>query len=325
MIPKSGGSVTRFLWHSRHSEMRASIGGSMLNRIKDRINENKVNYLSAPGLLLVILVTQVPFVVTIGFAFVKWNVKRPDLPITFAGIDNFVYLFKDGDFYRVLINTFIITFVSLALALVLAFLFALLFNQKVPGIAIARSILIIPYFVMEPVIGIVWKTLILSPTFGLNKTISDFLGITPIQFFDSAHSLWTIVMLCVWQWTPFLFLILLSGLQSLPEEIMEAAEVDGAGTLQKILKFKIPLMKPYFKVAGMFGMINLLKVFGLVFVTTQGGPGISSANLPYYVYRTGFYDWQIGRAAAISVVMVIITLVVIGIFQKVQGNPIERR
>lgn len=285
---------------------------------------NRVNLLTVPGLIIVLIVTQVPFLVTIALSVVNWNIKRPDIPVTFNGIENYVYLFTDGDFYTVLLNTAKITVFSLVIALVLAFILALAFNQRFRGISIARSLLIIPYFVMEPVIGIVWKTLILSPSFGINEVIAGWFGMDPVAFFSAENALNTVIILCVWQWTPFLFLILLSGLQSLPEEVMEAAKVDGAGFFRQIWSFKIPLMKPYFKVAGMFGLINLLKVFGIIFVTTQGGPGVSSANLPYYVYRTAFYDWQVGRSAAISVVMVILTMVVITFFFRAQKDVAER-
>lgn len=285
---------------------------------------NRVNLLTVPGLIIVLIVTQVPFLVTIILSVLNWNIKRPDIPVTFNGIENYVYLFTDGDFYTVLLNTAKITVFSLAIALVLAFFLALAFNQRFRGISIARSLLIIPYFVMEPVIGIVWKTLILSPSFGINEVIAGWFGMDPISFFSAENALNTVIILCVWQWTPFLFLILLSGLQSLPEEVMEAAKVDGAGFFRQIWYFKIPLMKPYFKVAGMFGLINLLKVFGIIFVTTQGGPGVSSANLPYYVYRTAFYDWQVGRSAAISVVMVVLTMIVITFFFRAQKDVAKR-
>lgn len=284
----------------------------------------RVNLWEVPGLLVVLVITQIPFLVTIVLSFISWNIKRPNVKPFFTGLENYLFLLRDQDFYTVLKNTVVITGLSLVLGLLFGFLLALAFNQDFPGIGIARSILVMPYFVMEPVIGIVWKTLILGTNGGVVAVLFQKLGMNPISFFDSQHALWTIVLLCTWQWTPFLFLILLSGLQSLPEEVLESARVDGAGALQQIFNFKIPLMAPYFKVAATFGLINLFKVFGVIFVTTQGGPGVASANLPYYVYRTGFYDWQIGRAAAISVVMVIITLVIVNVLFHVQGDPTKR-
>lgn len=284
----------------------------------------RVNLLSAPGLLVVVLVTQIPFLLTIGLSLARWNIKRPDLPVTFAGLDNFAYILTESDFYTALGNTFTLTLSALVLSSVFGFALALAFSEKFPGISIARSLLVIPYFVMEPVIGIIWKTLILSPTMGLNGAVAQALGIDPVSFFGPDTALLTIIILCTWQWTPFLFLILLSGLQGLSEDVLESARLDGAGFWRLIFSFKIPLLRPYFKVAGMFGLINLLKVFGIIFVTTQGGPGTASANLPYYVYRTGFYDWQVGRAAAVSVVMVILTLIVINFFFRIQGDVTKR-
>lgn len=285
---------------------------------------SRVNFVGTPALMVVLVLTQVPFVVTAVISLLNWNLRMPSAPISFAGAENYLFLLRDSDFYRVILNTVVITGASLAVAMFLAFVLANLFNNSFPGVAIARSILIIPYFVMEPVIGIIWKTLILSPTQGLNGAFANLLGIEPISFFSYQNSLATIVMLCVWQWTPFLFLIIISGLQSLPEEVMEAAQVDGAGWLRRILSFKVPLLRPYFLVAATFGLINLLKVFGIIFVTTQGGPGVSSANLPYYIYRTAFYDWQAGRASAISVVTVILTLAALAIMFRRQGNVLER-
>jgi len=264
-----------------------------------------------PAVVFVAIITQIPFIITIALSFIKWNVKRPDIPISFAGIDNYLYIFSDDNFYKVLLNTFILAISSLAICTILALFLALLFNRTFKGIYFTRALIIIPYFVMESVVGIIWKTLILSPSFGINQVLSDWFGIEPLAFFSSKLSLVTIIILIVWQWTPFIFMILLAGLQNLSESVLESACIDGASGFKMIWYIQVPMIKSYFEVGMMFGLINILKVFGLVFVTTQGGPGVSSANLPYYVYRTAFYDWQIGRSAAIAVVTVAITLIVI--------------
>lgn len=282
-----------------------------VNYVSLKKKKKKSKFLVLPAIIFVAIITQIPFLMTIILSFIKWNIKRPDIPISFAGLENYKYLFSDPNFYKVLVNTFILAVSSLAICTVLAFFLALLFNRKFAGIYISRSLIIIPYFVMESVIGIIWKTLILSPSFGMNQVISSFLGIEPIAFFDSKFSLVTIIILISWQWTPFIFMILLAGLQNLSESVVESAKIDGAYGLKMIWYIDIPMIKSYFEVGMMFGLINILKVFGLIFVTTQGGPGVSSANLPYYVYRTAFYDWQIGRSAAIAVITVIITLIII--------------
>jgi len=284
------------------------------NRIIDKPRKNLTNYLILPSVIFVAAITQIPFLLTLVLSFVRWNVKRPDLPIEFAGLDNYVFIFTDSKFYRVLLNSLLQAGVALALCTILGFLLALAFNRAFRGIFIARSLIIIPYFIMESVTGKIWKTLILSPSFGINQVMANFLGMEPVAFFSSKLSLVTVMILIVWQWTPFLFMILLAGLQNLSDDVLESARIDGAHGLKMILYIKIPMIKHYFEVGMMFGLINILKVFGLVFVTTQGGPGVSSANLPYYVYRTAFYDWQMGRSAAIAVVTVAITLIVLQSF-----------
>jgi len=284
------------------------------NRTIDKPRKNLTNYLILPSVIFVAAITQIPFLLTLILSFVRWNVKRPDLPIEFAGLDNYVFIFTDSKFYRVLFNSLLQAGIALALCTILGFLLALVFNRAFRGIFIARSLIIIPYFIMESVTGIIWKTLILSPSFGINQVMANFLGMEPVAFFSSKLSLVTVMILIVWQWTPFLFMILLAGLQNLSDDVLESARIDGANGLKMILYIKVPMIKHYFEVGMMFGLINILKVFGLVFVTTQGGPGVSSANLPYYVYRTAFYDWQMGRSAAIAVVTVAITLIVLQSF-----------
>ena len=303
------------------------VPGMLRNREIEKSGRNLTNYLVLPAVIFVAAITQIPFLLTLILSFIRWNIKRPDLPVEFAGLDNYRFIFTDSKFYQVLLNSLLQAAVALVLCTVIGFLLALVFNRTFKGIFIARSLIIVPYFVMESVTGIIWKTLILSPSFGINQVLADFLGMEPVAFFSSRLSLVTIIILIIWQWTPFIFMILLAGLQNMSEDVIESARIDGAHGLKMILYIKIPMIKHYFEVGMMFGLINILKVFGLVFVTTQGGPGVSSANLPYYVYRTAFYDWQMGRSAAIAVVTVAITLIIIQSFfnlirRKQRGSTI---
>jgi len=287
-------------------------------------SDKRVNLLTLPGWIWLVVVTQVPFALTLILSFVNWNLRNPTIPVTFSGFDNYVDLFTSAEFYQVLWNTFVITIGGLIGSLVLAFLLALAFNRSFRGITVITSFVIIPYFIMEPVIGIVWKTLILSPSLGLNEAISHFFGLHPIDFFDSDHALATVTGLVVWEWSPFLFLILLAGIKSLPEEVMEASRIDGAGAFRRVVSVTLPLMRPYFKVATVFGLINILKVFGIIFVATQGGPGVATTNLPYYIYSVGFFNWQVGQSAAIAVVMAAIAVVVVNIYFRFQGDVTKR-
>jgi sorbitol/mannitol transport system permease protein len=282
-----------------------------LEGVKSKLNKGR--FLILPVVIVVAIVTQIPFILTIILSFVKWNVKRPDLGIGFAGLSNFMDIFTDLEFYKVLLNTILICIVTLIICTVLAIALGILFNRDFKGVNICRTLLVMPYFVMEAVVGIVWKTLILNPSLGLNYYISKFFGITAIDFLGK-YSLETIMVLIIWQWTPFLFLIIMAGLQGMPSDIIESAKMDGAKGWSLILNIYIPLIKNHIIVAMTLGLINILKVFGLIYVTTAGGPGTSSSNLPYYSYSALFYDWNVGKAAAIAFVMVVFTLIIVQIF-----------
>lgn len=260
-----------------------------------------------PAVVVVALITQIPFLMTIILSLLKWNIKRPDQGISFTGFNNYREIFTDPNFWVVIINTVVILIACLALCTVIAVLLGVLFNRDLFLGYFCRSIIIIPYFVMDCVVGIVWKTLLLNPSLGLNYYISSFFGFSPIDFFG-AYSLVTIIILIVWQWTPFFFLIIFAGLQSVPGEVLESAQLEGASGLQTLLQIQVPIIKAHINTAMTLGLINILKVFGLVYVTTQGGPGYRSANLPYLTYRTVFFNWSIGEVAALAVVTVAITL-----------------
>lgn len=250
---------------------------------------------------MVAVITQLPFIVTLILSLLRWNVRRSDLGISYIGLLNFAKLLREREFYHVILNTVIVAGSSLALCTVLSIALALLLYKDYKGIFIVRSLIIMPYFAMDAVIGIVWKTLILNASFGFNATISGLFGARPIDFLGQ-YSMLSIIFLIVWQWTPFFFLIILAGLQNLSQSIVESAEIDGASGFNMLFYIKLPSIKGHIDVALLLGLINIMKVFGLVYVTTQGGPGVTSANLPYYVYRSAFSDWDMGTAASSAVI-----------------------
>jgi sorbitol/mannitol transport system permease protein len=199
----------------------------------------KVNSLVIPSIVLVALITQIPLLVTLGLSVIKWIVVRPDLKITFVGIGNYIQILSNPEFLKIILNTIVLTFVSIVSCTVFGLIFALLLNRQFIGVNIARTILISPFFVMDAVAGIIWKTLMLHPSFGINSVIAKLFGVNPVDFLGN-YPMLTVIMLVVWQWTPFFVLIQLAGLQSIPEEIIESAKIDGAGWLRTIFQIKIP-------------------------------------------------------------------------------------
>ncbi|HUX51115.1 MAG TPA: sugar ABC transporter permease [Spirochaetia bacterium] len=278
--------------------------------MENHLTKRQSRLLTLPAILIVALVTQAPILFTLGLSFVHWIIVRPDLGITFYGLNNYVEIFTSGDFYGVVANTVLITVLSLAFCTLLGILFGLMLNRHFPGINIVRTLIISPFFVMDAVAGIIWRTLMLNSSFGFNGYFAQLLHVKPIDFFG-VYSLLTIILLIVWQWTPFFVLIILAGFQSISEEILDSAKVDGTGWFRELISIRLPAIANHIEVAILLGLIFILKVFGLIYVTTRGGPGYSSANLPYYDYKVAFLGWDVGHSAAIAVVTVIITLVAI--------------
>ena len=275
--------------------------------MNDALKRRRSKLLSLPAILVVAVVTQAPILASLGLSLVRWIVVRPDLGITFVGLDNYAEIFTSRSFYEVGLNTALITVGSLAACTLLGILFGLMLNNEFPGVNIVRTLIISPFFVMDAVAGIVWRTIILNSSFGWNEYFARLIGVRPFDFFG-VHSMLTIIVLIVWQWTPFFVLIILAGFQSIPEEIMDSARVDGMGWIRGLLFIRLPVIMNHIEVAVLLGLIFVLKVFGLIFVTTRGGPGYSSANLSFYVYKTAFLGWDVGRAAAVAVVTVAVTL-----------------
>jgi ABC-type sugar transport system permease subunit len=205
-------------------------------------------------------------------------------------------------------QTILITFCALALCTIVGFLLALLLDHAIPGVNVARTLILGPFFVMSTASGVIWKTTILNTTFGWYGVIAKFFGFTPVDLI-SYHPIAVIVFLFSWRWMPFFVLMMLAGLQSIPEEIGDSMEVDGTNWWQATFLVKLPMIRKHISVAMMLGLIFLVKEFGLILVTTAGGPGTSSYTLPYAVFMQVFNASNVGRAGALATITVILTLI----------------
>ncbi|WP_332634206.1 carbohydrate ABC transporter permease [Halalkalibacter flavus] len=277
---------------------------------KGVVSKDKTKLLLLPGIIVVVVTTQIPFLMTIIYSFLNYNLIRPDLGVSFAGLKNFSRILTDSEFYSVIVNTFYLTGVSLLLCTIVGIAVALLLDGEIPGINFVRTLILAPFFVMTTVTGMIWKTLILDGTFGWSGHISNVLGVNLPDFF-SQYPLTSIMLLIVWQWAPFFVLVILAGLQNIPEEIIESSKIDGASWFSTVVKIKIPMLTMHIQVAVMLGLIFIIKEFGLIHTTTAGGPGVLSNNLTYYVFKVVSLGSDVGRGAAIAVVTVILSVTVI--------------
>jgi len=273
-----------------------------------------------PAVVVVAVMTQVPFVMTLVFSTLQWNLSRPDLPRTFAGLSNFFYfLLPEGGrlpaFYGIFVQTIFITAMTLALCSILGFLIALLLDHDIPGVNIARTLMLGPFFVMSTASGVIWKTTVFNTTFGWYGVFCKALGLTPVDLL-SRHPLGVIIALSTWQWMPFFILVLLAALQGIDEELIDCAHMDGVNWFQGVFLIKLPLIMNHMRVAIMLGLVFVIKEFGLILTTTSGGPGTRSYTLPYYVYMQVFSANNVGRAGALAVLTVAITLVLVNLIYR---------
>ncbi len=266
-----------------------------------------------PGMIVVAVVTQIPFILTLIYSTLRWNLARPDLKIKFVGIDNYLYFLKVPnfsrmpEFYSIVWQTVVITVSALSLCTIVGFLVSLLLDHAIPGVNLARTLMLGPFFVMSTASGVIWKTTILNTTFGWYGVIVRALGLTPVDLL-SYYPIPVIVFLFSWQWMPFFVLVMLAGLQGIPGDIVDSMKVDGTNWWQGTFAVKLPMIRKHISVAVMLGLIFIVKEFGLILVTTAGGPGTSSYTLPYSVYMQVFNASNVGRAGALATITVALTL-----------------
>ena len=278
-------------------------------RYKDR-------YLSLPAIIWVAIVTQIPFAATVVISTLKWNLKRPDQGVQFDWLNNYAYYFwgsGSSDFWKIFFQTIELVLIALLGCTLLGFLLALLLDNKFPGVNIVRTLLLGPFFVMSTTSAVVWKTTILNMTFGWYGHIAKLLGGKAIDLI-TFYPLQTVAILFIWQWMPFFMLVILSGLQSISEEVLESASLDGANWFQMTFRIKLPMITSYMEVALMLGLLFLVKEFGLIWII--GGNNKNAYSLSYYIYEIVFSAQRPGRAAAVSVVMVALVTVMVNLLYK---------
>jgi sorbitol/mannitol transport system permease protein len=262
-----------------------------------------------PALLLVVLVTQLPFVVTIITSFMNWNAYYPDQR-GFAGLSNFGTVLSDPAARSAIFTTILLTAAVVLISLALGLGIALLLDRKFIGRSIVRTMMITPFLVVPVAAALVWKHALYNPEYGLfNGLLKKFFGDgAPQPDWISQFPLWAVIFAIVWQWTPFMMLILLAGLQSRPLDVVEAARIDGASSWQIFRSMTLPHLRQYIELAGLLGSIYVVQNFDHVFTITSGGLG--TANLPYYIYQTFYTAHDYGLASAAGVVVVIGTIII---------------
>jgi len=261
-----------------------------------------------PALIYVVVVTQIPFVVTLWYSFQSyfWNSTAP---AHFTGLSNYSTVFTNAAFRDSLVRSVVMTATAVIAAMILGVALALLLDRKFLGRGVVRTLIITPFLVMPAAAALVWAYPMLDANYGLLNYLLAPFGVNHVAWL-SVHALASVIVVMVWQWTPFMTLIVLAGLQSQPPDTLEAAKVDGAGALATFRELTFPHLRPYIELGILLGSIYLVNTFDAVRLMTNGGPGTNTTNIPFYLYQQVNNAFDIGGAAAAGVVTVILTIIV---------------
>jgi sorbitol/mannitol transport system permease protein len=271
-----------------------------------------------PALVFAIVMTQIPFLFTLWYSFQSKNLLIPGSG-EFVGLENYSKVFTDDLFRNAVVNTVQLTVSAVILSMVLGIALAVLLDKQFLGRGIVRTLLITPFLVMPTAAALLWKTSMFNPVFGLlNWALSPF-GVEDVDWV-SRFPMTSIVIVLTWQWTPFMMLIVLAGLQSQSPEVLEAAKVDGARAWQTFRRVTLPHLRQFIELGILLGSIFIVQTFDAIFMITQGGPGQATTNLPYFIYQQAFRAFDVGEAAAAGVIVVAATIVIATFALRVISN-----
>ena len=271
--------------------------------------------LLGPAVLYLLALSIYPTIYSLWIAFHNYSLYRRDL-VSFSGIDNFTDLLDSDVFKQSFVVTLVFAAAAVFIELVLGFAIAVLLDRKMRGANVLRTLLMIPVLISPVAMGLTFRY-IFAPTYGLLTYLLRLVHIpSPDWTVSVTWALPVVIFADVWQWTPFVALILLSGMQSVSTEVTEAAELDGLTEWQKLWRIVVPLIRPVLLVVVLIRLIDSIRMFDLVFVMTRGGPGSTTEVLSLFSYVTGFASGDMGSASAIAWVTVVIVNVLVAVFLR---------
>ncbi len=276
-----------------------------------------------PALVFIVVIFMIPLTYTVVMSFLRWNLLRPDLGIRAAGFSNYERLFTDSFTLETIGRTFYFVVGSVLLELLVGLSIALALDTEFKGWKIVQSILLVPFMIAPVVVGFVWRFILnndYGPVIHFLKQIG-LSGLTDKPLLSNPSMAMPVLILAdAWEFTPFVVLVLLAGLKSIPYEPYEAAFVDGAGSIQRFLYITLPLLRSSMLVAVVIRTLTSLRVFDIVFIMTGGGPGTSTETLAFYGYRIAFQSYNIGFSSAINMLTFGIAIIFTIFYMRVIGG-----
>ncbi len=250
-----------------------------------------------------------PMIYELYLSFQTYNSLRPWYPRGFVGLGNYIDALSKIRVWKSLGMTLYFVAAAVGIELVFGLGIALLFNRELRGKSIFRTLIMIPLTLTPVVVALIWKYLF-HDTFGLITYVFKYFGWSTEFYGDPSLALPTMIFIDIWQWTPFVFLILLAGILSLPKEPFESAKIDGASVLQIFWHMTLPLLKPIIMIAVLLRLVDAIKIFDTIWVLTKGGPGGSTEVYNILIYLEGFRYYNMGYGAALGIILLIISLTI---------------
>ncbi|MFT2091121.1 carbohydrate ABC transporter permease [Paraglaciecola sp. 2405UD69-4] len=278
-------------------------------------------FMLMPSVLLLLGWMIVPLCMTLYFSFLDYNLLIPG-EHEFIGFLNYEFFLTDPAFTESFFNTLLLVGGVLTITICGGIGLAILLDQAIWGRNYVRIMVLAPFFVMPTVSALVWKNMLMNPVNGLFAHFSSWLGMNPIDFFAQVPLL-SIIILVSWQWLPFAALILLTAIQSLDREQLEAADLDGAGPFSKFFYIVLPHLSRAVTAVILIETIFLLSIFAEILVTTSGGPGYASTNITYLIYTQSLLQFDVGGGSAGGIVAVIIANIVAIFLMRLIGKNLE--
>jgi sorbitol/mannitol transport system permease protein len=278
-------------------------------------------FMTAPSIIVLFVWMIVPLVLTLWYSVQRFNLQHPERS-GFVWFRNYYFFLTDPGFVQAIGNTLILVVGVLVITVVGGILLALLMDQPIWGQGIVRLLVIAPFFVMPTVSALVWKNMLMHPQYGIFAWLAQLFGLKPVAWLTDLP-LFSVTIITAWEWLPFATLILLTALQSLDEDQKEASEMDGANFINRFIYIILPHLARAITVVILIETIFLLGIFAEIYVTTQGGPGDASTNLPFLIYVQALLNYDVGGASAGGVVAVILANIVAIFLIRIVGKNLD--
>ncbi len=275
---------------------------------KNTISGRKTNaYLFlAPAAIILLVVMLVPIFNSMRLSFFEWSLRSMSQKAKFIGLRNYAELFTSENFLSSVRVTIVFSLSVVSIELLLGTIFALLLEGDFAGMRLFRTLFVLPIMVAPVVVGIMWRFMY-HPSYGKINFFLSKLGIAPVGWLSDPNiALTSVIIADVWQWFPFVFLLVLAGLQGVPKDIMEASYIDGANYWQSLLHIKLPYIASVLGLTAILRMIDSFRSLVVIYNMTGGGPGVSTEVLSLHMYKTAFTSQRLGLASAVSVLLLLI-------------------